>query len=130
MSFRSFFLSPASARDEANRAHLSFATGKSDLLTHLQAFNKWLEIRKQGRSAEAEFCTANFLSRHTLYQVQELRKQYRDILEDLGFSCKSGSGDFEKVDVDADEVFEYIEKHHLHNKAVQRVAEVWASSSL
>ena len=67
--------------------------------------------------------TPPILSR-ALAKLYELDGQHARTLDIYLYMYKSGSGDFEKVDVDADEVFEYIEKHHLHNKAVQRVAEI------
>ena len=89
MSFRSFFLSPAAARDEANRAKARFADGKSDLLTHLNAYDAWVEAGRGGGRAERSFCHDNFLSYATLRQVRDIRRQYRSALAELGFVARS-----------------------------------------
>ena len=92
MSYRSFFLSPPNARDEATRAHLKFASAKSDHITLLNAFNEWTDARKRGRSFEWDFCTDNFLHRQTLNQVSELKKQFRTSLLDRGFISRENRG--------------------------------------
>eukprot|EP00037_Helgoeca_nana_P016072 m.150760 g.150760 ORF g.150760 m.150760 type:complete len:1372 (+) comp23324_c0_seq4:577-4692(+) len=106
MSYRSFFLSPPTARDEATRAHYKFATAKSDHLTMLSAYTAWLDAKSSGgRGAEMQFCTDNFLSKFTLYQVLELRKQFLTALGDCGFGTgRSKGGPTSVADADKEEL--------------------------
>lgn len=86
---KSFFVAPQDKLEEANRAKLAFATGKSDHLTHAKAFAAWQEAASAGRRAEQEFCESNFMSRTTLREVAELRLQvggaWRHLVEE-GFT--------------------------------------------
>ena len=50
------------------------------------AFNKWKKLRQnQGDRGVHSFLRNNFLSRLTLYQIEELRVQFADLLKDIGF---------------------------------------------
>lgn len=86
MSARSPFVSPFDKRDEADAARKEFAMEGSDHLTTLNAFNKWKEMRRtKGDKATRTFLQDSFLSRLTLFQMEDLRKQFADLLVDVGF---------------------------------------------
>jgi HrpA-like RNA helicase len=86
MSSRSPFVSPFENRDAANEARQQFATEGSDHLTVLTAFNEWKNIRlNEGDRAARDFLRDSFLSRMTLFQMDESRKQYAKLLVDIGF---------------------------------------------
>ncbi|KAG6550205.1 hypothetical protein Mapa_008165 [Marchantia paleacea] len=86
LSGRSPFMSPADKRDEAAAAKFRFAGGsKSDHMTVVGAYNGWLIARQEGRNAESNFCTANFLSRETLAGIEASRMDFIKILTDIGF---------------------------------------------
>mmetsp|Transcript_54900 Transcript_54900/g.164370 ORF Transcript_54900/g.164370 Transcript_54900/m.164370 type:complete len:713 (-) Transcript_54900:147-2285(-) len=87
MSARSPFVSPFDKRDEADAAKKEFATESSDHLTTLNAFNQWK--RKKGDRSVHSFLRESFLSRLTLFQMEDLRKQFADLLKDIGFLPKS-----------------------------------------
>lgn len=82
MSARNPFMSPFDKRDEANAARKQFAEDGSDHLAILRAFEQWKE--KHGTAAQ-KFLVANFLSRQTLFQLEDLRKQFANLLVSIGF---------------------------------------------
>jgi HrpA-like RNA helicase len=89
MSARSPFVSPFDKRDEADAARKEFAIGGSDHLTTLNAFNTWKEMRRtKGERETQTFLRESFLSRLTLFQMEDLRKQFSDLLVDVGFLPK------------------------------------------
>ena len=86
MSARSPFVSPFDKRDEADAARKEFAMEGSDHLTTLNAFNTWKEMRRtKGEKATQVFLRDSFLSRLTLIQMEDLRRQFSDLLKDIGF---------------------------------------------
>ena len=90
MSARNPFMSPFDKRDEADAARKEFATAESDHLTTLQAFNEWKDIRRtKGEKATQSFLRESFLSRMTLFQMEDLRRQFAENLKDIGFLPKS-----------------------------------------
>ena len=89
MSARSPFLSPFDQRDAADAARQKFAVDASDHLSILNAFQKWKELRKaKGNRAVQNFMKDNFLGRLTLFQMEDLRKQYAQLLSSIGFLPK------------------------------------------
>lgn len=86
MSSKSPFLSPFGNRDAADEARRTFSVDDSDHLTILEAFNQWKALRARSEErATNDFVRDRFLSRMTLYQMDELRKQYAALLSDIGF---------------------------------------------
>ncbi|KAL3690222.1 hypothetical protein R1sor_016531 [Riccia sorocarpa] len=93
LSGRSPFMSPQDKRDEAAAAKLRFALGsKSDHMTVVAAYNGWLSAKREGRSAEMNFCSANYLSRETLAGIEASRQDFIKILTDIGFLQTKGFG--------------------------------------
>lgn len=93
ISERSPFFSPFAKREESRLARMKFASGNSDLLTYVNAFDAWRDIKesRMGYKAEQEFCNENFLSRKTLQTISDGRKQLADAITDAGFGI-SGDG--------------------------------------
>jgi HrpA-like RNA helicase len=86
MSARNLFVSPFDKRDEADAVRKQFATDGSDHLAILVAFTKWKEIRRlKGDRAAQSFIRDSFLSRQTLFQIEDLRKQFANLLVSIGF---------------------------------------------
>lgn len=53
----------------------------------------WYEIiRSKGMKAARQFCQENYLSFTTLNEIQNLRRQYLEALNDIGFYRKSNTG--------------------------------------
>lgn len=90
MSARSPFVSPFDKRDMADEARKSFATRGSDHLTTLTAFTRWQEMRRtKGDRVTQTFLRESFLSRMTLFQMEDLRKQFANLLVEIGFLPKT-----------------------------------------
>jgi len=89
MSARSPFMSPFDQRDQADEARKTFSVSGSDHLTILNAFNQWTELRRtKGNRVVQNFLKDNFLGRLTLFQMEDLRKQFHSLLTDIGFLPK------------------------------------------
>ncbi|KAJ3349723.1 hypothetical protein HDU83_000341 [Entophlyctis luteolus] len=85
LSSKSPFISPPDKRDEARAKRAQFSWDKSDLLTDSRAYDAWLKASASGKLAERDFCDLNFLSMTALVAISDLRRQYADILADIGF---------------------------------------------
>ena len=86
MSSKSPFYTPFDSRNAAENARKEFDVDHSDHLTILNAFDQWKRLRaSKGDRATGSFLNKNFLSRMTLIQMQDLRKQYASLLIDIGF---------------------------------------------
>ena len=83
------FVSPFGQRDEADQARREIAVDNSDHLTMLCAFDEWRRIRRaKGDRAARSFIGDHFLNRMTLFEMEDLRKHYADLLVGIGFLPK------------------------------------------
>ncbi len=48
-------------------------------------YNGWMRARDEGRTAEREFLSDNFLSRNTLGMIEKMKNQFRQLLQEIGF---------------------------------------------
>ncbi|KAF8971290.1 hypothetical protein BGZ46_010342, partial [Entomortierella lignicola] len=89
MSVKNPFLSPMDKKDEAQNKKKQFSTAKSDLLTAWKAYDTWEKLKDSGssRSELKSFCEENFLSTNTLFEIQNLKAQYLEVLETIGFAA-------------------------------------------
>ncbi|KAL0944125.1 ATP-dependent RNA helicase ucp12 [Colletotrichum truncatum] len=88
LSTRSPFMSPSDKREQAKEARMRFSRGDGDLLTDLEAFRHWEEMRNDGvgqRQLRA-FCDENFLSYLTLSDISATRLQYYSALREIGIA--------------------------------------------
>ena len=81
LSYRNPFMSPMSAREEADRAKMTFATGQSD---HLTVLNAYKQVDAMGKS-RYDFCRENFLSIKTMQTIAGLKRQFLELLSAAGF---------------------------------------------
>ncbi|KAF3811422.1 putative ATP-dependent RNA helicase ucp12 [Colletotrichum gloeosporioides] len=86
LSTRSPFLSPSERRNEAKEARMRFSKGDGDLLTDLEAFRHWEQMRYDGVGQRQlrSFCDENFLSYLTLNDISATRMQYYSALREIG----------------------------------------------
>ncbi|GAB2278218.1 hypothetical protein Dimus_012912 [Dionaea muscipula] len=78
------FVLPLNRKEEAHAAKRSFAGGScSDHIALLNAFKGWKTAKREGR--EEAFCWQNFLSPVTLQMMDDMQKQYVNLLSDIGF---------------------------------------------
>ncbi|KAG5188233.1 hypothetical protein JKP88DRAFT_267647 [Tribonema minus] len=85
MSGRNPFVAPFDKREEADEARRNFGLANSDHMTLLKAYDAWQMARRCGSRQERDFIRDHFLSRFTLIQMEEMRRQFRDLLRDIGF---------------------------------------------
>jgi len=88
-STKPLFVSPLDLRDAAREAHQLLSDDGSDHLTMLNAFDQWRSLRRgKGDRAAQTFVRENFLSRMTLFHMEDLRRHYANLLVDIGFLPK------------------------------------------
>ncbi|KPP56085.1 putative ATP-dependent RNA helicase DHX57 [Scleropages formosus] len=85
LAFKSPFVSPWDKREEANVKKLSFAVANSDHLALLQAYKGWCAAAKNGNQAGFQYCRENFLSGRGLQEMASLKRQFAELLSDIGF---------------------------------------------
>ncbi|ORX44750.1 P-loop containing nucleoside triphosphate hydrolase protein [Hesseltinella vesiculosa] len=92
MSMKSPFVSPMDKREEARKAREQFFFGRSDWLTDQRAFDAWHRVIKEnGMRAARKFCETNYVSFATMTEIQALKRQYADALQDIGFYNRSNA---------------------------------------
>ncbi|XP_068572950.1 putative ATP-dependent RNA helicase DHX57 [Cebidichthys violaceus] len=85
LAFKSPFVSPWDKREEANEKKLAFALASSDHLALLQAYKGWCCAAKNGNQAGFLYCRENFLSGRVLQEIASLKRQFAELLSDIGF---------------------------------------------
>ncbi|XP_062238663.1 putative ATP-dependent RNA helicase DHX57 [Platichthys flesus] len=85
LAFKSPFMSPWDKRDEANERKLAFAVNNSDHLALLQAYKGWCSAAKISKGAGFAYCRENFLSWRGLQEMASLKRQFAELLSDIGF---------------------------------------------
>ncbi|KAH9842863.1 P-loop containing nucleoside triphosphate hydrolase protein [Rhodofomes roseus] len=87
LSSKPLFVSPMEKRDEATQARARFATGNSDLLTDMHAYDECHRLRDQGKSQSSirSFCEEHFISPPTIRDITSLRQDFFASLVELGF---------------------------------------------
>ena len=89
LSTRSPFLAPIGKRDEADAARRRFATGQSDHLTLLRAYDAWDGLCG---GSKFDFCREHFLGIKTLQTIAGLKRQLLELLHDAGFVRGADAG--------------------------------------
>uniref|UniRef100_A0A667YGD4 Putative ATP-dependent RNA helicase DHX57 n=1 Tax=Myripristis murdjan TaxID=586833 RepID=A0A667YGD4_9TELE len=85
LAFKSPFVSPWDKREEANEKKLSYALANSDHLALLQAYKGWCSAAKSGNRDGFQYCRENFLSSRGLQEIASLKRQFAELLSDIGF---------------------------------------------
>jgi ATP-dependent RNA helicase DHX57 len=76
-------LSPSDCREEAAEKQKQFQTHQSDHLTVCNAYDQWFAIKST--SEKWNFCDQNFLGMNTLKSMYDLKKQFLEMLVELGY---------------------------------------------
>jgi ATP-dependent RNA helicase DHX57 len=92
MSNKSPFVAPLEKREAADAARAKFACFQSDHITLLRAFEGWRAARLEGRSAENEYVSTNFLSRAVLETAEDACGEYMNALVENGFVAGAAVG--------------------------------------
>ncbi|XP_051033816.1 putative ATP-dependent RNA helicase DHX57 isoform X2 [Phodopus roborovskii] len=85
LAFKSPFVSPWDKKEEANQKKLEFAFANSDYLALLCAYKGWQLSTKESSRAGYNYCRQNFLSGRTLQEMASLKRQFTELLSDIGF---------------------------------------------
>ncbi|KAK7140601.1 hypothetical protein R3I94_013020 [Phoxinus phoxinus] len=85
LAFKSPFVSPWDKREEANEKKLAFSLANSDHLALLQAYKGWCTAAQSGSKAGYHYCRENFLSIRGLQEIACLKRQFAELLSDIGF---------------------------------------------
>nr|XP_044993371.1 putative ATP-dependent RNA helicase DHX57 isoform X2 [Jaculus jaculus] len=85
LAFKSPFVSPWDKKEEANQKKLEFAFANSDYLALLRAYKGWQQSTKEGPRAGYNYCRQNFLSGRALQEMASLKRQFTELLSDIGF---------------------------------------------
>ncbi|KAM6179571.1 putative ATP-dependent RNA helicase DHX57 [Erethizon dorsatum] len=85
LAFKSPFVSPWDKKEEANQKKLEFAFANSDYLALLQAYKGWQLSTREGMHASYNYCRQNFLSGRALQEMASLKRQFTELLSDIGF---------------------------------------------
>nr|XP_019948030.1 PREDICTED: putative ATP-dependent RNA helicase DHX57 [Paralichthys olivaceus] len=85
LASKSPFMSPWNKREEANEKKLAFAKNNSDHLALLQAYKGWCCAAKRSKKAGFAYCKENFLSWRGLQEIASLKRQFAELLSDIGF---------------------------------------------
>jgi ATP-dependent RNA helicase DHX57 len=103
LSSKPLFVSPLDKRDEASSARMKFATGDSDLLTDLHAYNACMDLDSQGRliGAVKAFCEKNFISSTTVREVSTLRSDFLSALSERGLVPLSASSTAPHININS-----------------------------
>ncbi|KAF9486472.1 P-loop containing nucleoside triphosphate hydrolase protein [Pholiota conissans] len=86
LSSKPIFNNPLEKREEANAARARFATGDSDILTDVKAYDECTKMREAGQSQSAirSFCEGNFINANLLREITSLRQDFVSSLAEIG----------------------------------------------
>lgn len=103
LSFKSPFVRPFGKEDEADAARDRFRVQNSDFLTIYKAYHVWrehlIDLRENKATISSlqrkmrQFCKENFLSEQNLEMIEDMKRQYMDLLVSIGF-VKSTDDDY------------------------------------
>jgi len=86
MAYRDPFILPLDKKKEADMVKQGFGIEhRSDHIAVLNAYSGWMEARRRGRAAAREYCWDNFLSYSTMEMIADMRRQFLDLLGEIGF---------------------------------------------
>ena len=92
MAYKAPFVLPLEKKHQADAARRALAADtRSDHVPLVRAFEGWKRARREGGHGRGrEFCRVNFLAHNTLELMADMRRQFWDLLEGIGFV---GGGD-------------------------------------
>ncbi|XP_075059798.1 putative ATP-dependent RNA helicase DHX57 [Mixophyes fleayi] len=85
LAFKNPFVCPWDKKDEANKKKQEFAIANSDHLALLQAYKAWSTVIRENTRAGYQYCRDNFLSSRVLQEIASLKRQFTELLSDIGF---------------------------------------------
>lgn len=109
LSFKSPFVRPFGKEDEADTARNRFRVQNSDFLTIYKAYYVWreqlIDLRENKATMSSlqrkmrQFCKENFLSEQNLEMVEDMKRQYMELLISIGFVKSADNNYLAQYDV-------------------------------
>ncbi|KAI8635931.1 P-loop containing nucleoside triphosphate hydrolase protein [Parasitella parasitica] len=109
LSFKSPFVRPFGKEDEADAARAQFRVQNSDFLTIYKAYHTWreqlIDLRENKATISSlqrkmrQFCKENFLSEQNLEMIEDMKRQYMELLMSIGFVKSTDDDHFSQFDV-------------------------------
>ncbi|KAF9393788.1 hypothetical protein BGX21_010619 [Mortierella sp. AD011] len=90
LSFKSPFVTPFGAEDEADAAKARFKLADSDMLTWYNAYLGWRQSYQVKPNGIYDYCRKNFLSHQNLTMMEDMKKQFLGFLVGTGFVAVDG----------------------------------------
>ncbi|KAF9108800.1 ATP-dependent RNA helicase dhx29 [Mortierella sp. AM989] len=90
LSFKSPFVTPFGAEDEADAAKAKFKLADSDMLTWYNAYLGWRQAYQAKPNSIYDYCRKNFLSHQNLTMMEDMKKQFLGFLVSTGFVTVDG----------------------------------------
>jgi len=94
LSTENIFIFPANRREEAKVVHQKFYAAEGDLTTMLNVYKAYNRISKP---EQKNWCHEHFLNARHLSNVQDIRKQLREIFTSLSLNLASSGGDMRPI---------------------------------
>ncbi|KAF9964282.1 hypothetical protein BGZ70_006684 [Mortierella alpina] len=86
LSFKSPFVTPFGAENEADAAKARFKLADSDMLTWYNAYLGWRKAYQEDKPSRIyDYCRKNFLSHQNLTMMEDMKKQFLGFLVGTGF---------------------------------------------
>ncbi|KAI1318582.1 ATP-dependent RNA helicase dhx29 [Mortierella claussenii] len=85
LSFKSPFVTPFGAEDEADAAKSRFKLADSDMLTWYNAYLGWRQAYQQKPNGIYDYCRKHFLSHQNLIMMEDMKKQFLGFLVGTSF---------------------------------------------
>ncbi|VDH96114.1 ATP-dependent RNA helicase DHX36 [Mytilus galloprovincialis] len=102
LSFKDAFYIPLGKEKEADRTRVRLSEGsQSDHIMLINAFQGW--ERSKARGNDRQYCYDNFLSGNTLKLLADMKRQFAELLHDLGFVANRDPRDKE-VNINSDNI--------------------------
>jgi len=89
LSCKSPFSTYVDNAQQAAAAHRQFAHPTSDFLTICNVWDAYQDAWSESESTGRRFCDKNFLSRAALMEIGDMRRQFLDLLSQIGFVSKT-----------------------------------------
>lgn len=86
LSFKDAFTIPLGKEKEADAVRRRISNGsQSDHIMLINAFQGWERAKARGWQESRHYCYDNFLSENTLKLLSDMKRQFADLLRDIGF---------------------------------------------
>lgn len=104
LSSKSPFSNHIDNASQATAAHRTFIHPTSDFLTLCNVWEAYSKVKKEGSSQSRRFCTKMYLNRTALLEINDARRQFLDLLCQIGFVTKQ----YKEMDINTETLNESL----------------------